>query len=154
MANFNPDKIKIGPCVVSYKGSMLGATQGGIKIEMNMETVDIKCDQSYGQAVKRVVTAVKLSIGMTMLEVDQNFSLLLSGDKISGSVIGSNLLNHGGVLQLTPIDANDQAAYRFPNAILEPDASCSILGSAANTLELRFTAWPDSEGTFLEKITA
>jgi len=153
MSDFNPDNFKIGPCVVTYKGAQLGATSGGIKLNVNMDTVDIKCDQSYGQPVKRVVTAIKLSVTMTMLEVDSNLSLLLSDGKITSAVIGTNLLANGGVLLLTPVDTTDKVSYQFPNAVLEPQADYAISSSAADTVQLKFTAWPDSSGVFLSKVS-
>lgn len=150
----NPEKLKIGACLVHYKGSELGATQGGVKINVDMDTVDIKCDQTYGQPVKRVVTAVKLTVSMTLVEIDGSFDLLLDDGKISADAIGSDLMKKGGVLQLTPLDtASDKVGYRFPNAILEPNSDYAIASSGPHTLQVKFTACADAAGTFLEKIT-
>jgi len=153
MATFNPENFKIGPCVVTYKGTQLGATQGGVKLNVDMDTVDIKCDQSGGMPVKRVVTAVKLSIAMTLLEIDNNFTLLLENGRLTSAVVGTDLLDKGDVLLLTPVAATDKVGYRFPKAVLEMDAALAFVGSGADTLQLKFTAWPDSNNVMLEKVS-
>ena len=152
--NIDPEKIRTGPCVVTYKGTELGATQGGVKIAVDMDTVDIKCDQSYGQPVKRIVTAVKLAVTMTLLQIDTNIDLLLDAGKITAAVLGSDLLAKGGVLLLTPVDAPAAGSYRFPNAVLEPGSDYALTETGAHTIQVKFTAWPDAGGVFLEKTSA
>ena len=153
MANFNSENFKVGPCVVAYKGQLLGATRDGVKIVIDSEVVDIACDQSYGQPVKRVVTNVKLSVTMTMLEIDPNLSLLLDDNKITAAALGTDLMKKGGELLLTSVDSNDPTGYRFPNAVLEPNSEYSLPGSAPHSVRLRFTAHRGDTGSFFEKVT-
>lgn len=153
MANFNSENFKIGPCIVAYKGQLLGATGDGVKIVIDSEVVDIVCDQSFGQPIKRVVTNVKISVTMTMLEINPNLSLLLDDNKITSAVIGTDLLKKGGELLLTPVDDNDTTGYRFPNAILEPSSDYSLPGSAPHSVRLRFSAHCSETGSFFEKVT-
>ena len=153
MSSFNTDKFKVGASVVAYKGKLLGATRDGIKISVDEQTVDISCDQSYGQPVKRVVIGQTITIAMTMLEIDDNLGLLLDSGKITNLALGTDLLKNGGELLLTPVNANDTTGYRFPNAVLEPNSEYSLLSISAHTVKLKFSAVADSNGTVLEKIT-
>jgi hypothetical protein len=147
------ENFKIGPCIVSYKGSALGATRDGIDLNLETDTIDLQCDQTYGQQLDRVVTGIKLSISLTLLEIDANFALLLDDNgRIATDRLGSRLTDAAGELLLTPLAETDTAGYRLPCAVLEPDAAYHAASQSPHTLKLKFTAWPDADGIMIEKV--
>jgi len=152
MSTFDSSNFKIGPCAVAYQGKLLGATRDGILIAIEGRTVDISCDQSYGQPVKRVVTGQKITITMTMLEVDTNLALLLDDGRITSLTLGADLMSLGGELLLTPVSSTDNVGYRFPNALLERDSDYHLLSTAAHTVTLKFSALADSSGVLVAKV--
>ena len=154
MANYNVEKFKIGACAVTYKGNVLGATGGGVKLDLDMDTYDVKCDQSFNQPMKRIVTAVKLEITIPLMEIDTGFGLMLdSGGKITDARIGADLFFGNGVLILSPVDANDTVGYSFPKAVIDPHFSYRFDSDKNHILELKFTALADTNGVFMEKIS-
>jgi hypothetical protein len=152
MSNFNSGNFKIGPSIVAYKGTLLGGTKGGVKISIDTDTYEVTCDQSYGQPVRKIPLSVKINITMTMLEVEKGLEQLLSEDKLSNVLIGSDLLANGGELLLTPINSNDATGYRFPNAILDINSNVDLFATELHSVTLKFTAEADANGTFLQKV--
>ncbi|MBN2640964.1 MAG: hypothetical protein JXR78_04885 [Victivallales bacterium] len=152
MSNFNSGNFKIGPSIVAYKGTLLGGTKGGVKISIDTDTYEVTCDQSYGQPVRKIPLSVKIVITMTMLEVDKGLEQLLSEDKLSNALLGSDLLANGGELLLTPINSNDSTGYRFPNAVLDVNSNVDLFATELHSVTLKFTAEADVNGTFLQKV--
>lgn len=155
MANYNVENFKIGACAVTYKGRMLGATGGGVQLALDMDTYDVKCDQAFNQPVKRIVTAIRLSIAVPLLEIDSGFGLLLDDSgRIGTGRIGSDLLTESGVLLLSPIDESDRVGYSFPRAIVDPHCRYRFESEKNHIIELHFTAFADNSGIVMEKISA
>lgn len=150
----NIRNFKLGACTVSFKNQVLGATSGGVKIKVHMDTYDVKCDQTFNQPLRRIVTAVKISVSMTLLEIDPNITLALAGEgRIDSSIISSDLLNGSGLLTLTPIAVGDSVGYRFPAAVFEPAFDYSIDSAHNHQLAVNFSASPDQSGVYMEKFS-
>ncbi len=153
MANYNSDNFKLGPCVVSFGGTALGGTKGGVKVTMEADTYEVKCDQNYATPVKKIITGLKFNVSMSLLEIDTAFAQLLdSNGQIASSLLGSDLLANGKALLLTPVDSSDAYALNFPNAILEPGFEYSYDVENSQVLALKFTAHADDNDIFFEQV--
>jgi hypothetical protein len=147
-------KFKLGACTLTYKSTVLGATDGGPKFDFEPEYYESKCDQSGGRVVRKICTNVKITVSAAFKEIDDAFTQILDATgKITTSEIGKDLLTGGGALLLTPIDAADTHGYSFPNAVIVPKGSYSFKAEEDHTLELQFEIYADESGVLMERTT-
>lgn len=66
----NTDKIRLGTCDVTYKGSDLGATKGGVEVEIRTSTYEVKVDQFGETPVKEIITGTMVTVKVPLAETD------------------------------------------------------------------------------------
>jgi len=155
MNNYNVDNFKTGACIVSFNGTVLGATRDGVTITLKADTYDVKRDSNSSLPVRRIVTGMQLTITTELLEIDSGMSLMLdSNGNLEESLVGTDLLDNVGILLLTPVNDNDTTGYQFPAAVLEPNFKYTYDAKKNHAVSVTFTAEPDSSGVLMSKVSA
>ncbi|QSH40115.1 hypothetical protein P0136_01365 [Lentisphaerota bacterium ZTH] len=153
MDNINKELFKHGSCVVSFKGSTLGATVDGPSFNIQPEYYESKCDQAGGRIIRKIITNLKINVAAEILEIDNTLRRIFDSDgKITGALIGTDLLNDGGELTLIPTCKQDKTGYRFPNAILLPEADYQFKSTEDHTMKVNFEIHENNDGVLMEKI--
>ncbi|MDX5368161.1 MAG: hypothetical protein LPL29_02190 [Alphaproteobacteria bacterium] len=64
------DNVKLGVCDVTFNSVDLGATKGGVEVEIQTETYEVKVDQ-YGETpIKDVIIGTMVTVKVPMAESD------------------------------------------------------------------------------------
>jgi|GEM_PF-6979564 len=127
----NNDDLKIGPCRVEFGGIEIGTSGDGSKINVNMDTVDVK---KTNEQVKRIVTGVHLTVKIPADSINQfGIQKIVSHDSAAKK------------LRLLPF--NGETTYEFPCATLRTKS----LAELNRDRQLIFDSYPDKDGFFLKK---
>jgi hypothetical protein len=99
-------KVKVGAAWVSFKGTNLGFTKGGITFELTESSEKIYVGQSAATPVRDVITNRNVLVTVPLAESDYTRMIAMfvgaSGYSITAS-IGTDLMLHTGALVITPI---------------------------------------------------
>jgi len=151
------ENVKLGVCNVTYGGTDLGLTKGGVEVEVTTDTHKVMVDQ-YGeseineQIVKR---SIKVTVPMAETTLD-NMVLIMPGATKVGSdpyrvdvtnAVGTDLLSIANELVIHPVAL---AANDHSEDIIVPKAATG--GAMAFAYKLNderifnvvFTGYPDS----------
>ncbi len=151
--DYDISKMKIGPCAVSFKGTVLGATQGGIKVKVEPIYHETKCDQAGETVVRKVLIGFKVTIETPLMEITDSMALILDDDsKITESMIGTDIFDSAGALLLTPINQNDTVGRQFPKAVPLPGFEDSYSYQDDRIVPLVWEAMFDDNGVLMEEI--
>lgn len=66
----NAEKIRLGSCDVTFDGSDLGSTKGGVEVEISTETYQVKTDQTGETPLKDIITGTTVTVKVPMSETD------------------------------------------------------------------------------------
>jgi hypothetical protein len=66
----NTSKVEIGVCDVTYGGLDLGATKGGVSVEIKTTTYEAKVDQFGETPIKEIITGTTVMVKVPMAETD------------------------------------------------------------------------------------
>lgn len=105
-------RVRLGTCVVTYKGTDLGHTIGGVVVTYAPEYHDVKVDKFGSSVVEKFLVGERLSAEVSLaeyalsnLQVAINQSTLQGDDSVSmGSFAGKKASLNGGLLVLHPLD--------------------------------------------------
>jgi hypothetical protein len=111
------DNVKLGVCGLSYKGTDLGYTKGGVEVTVESETHEVTIDQFGNTPVNDYVMGAKITVKVPLAETTvQNLATIMPGGtlviddtdstKVRADVssgVGLNLIDIAGPLILHPI---------------------------------------------------
>ena len=154
MTVFNSRNFKIGPCAVIFKGDVLGMTKNSSVLEFKSTYYDVTCSQGYDQSLEKQLRSMTISLKTEIMSVDNGLGLFLDeNDCISLDRLGERQRQNGGELLLIPISPSDMVAYRFPNAMLLRNSTCSFNENEEHAIMLEFEAnYIDDEDILFERI--
>lgn len=144
---------------VTGLGGDLGKTQGGVEVAFETTTQDVLSDQTGESLLAQIVTGVKATVSMTLIEIDKD-----KWEQVVGSVTGdtftpaggtkvvgygesrnySSLLDLGGKLILKPIDRPDGSEDLLFHKTAPIPASITFSGTDQLGMEVSFNAYVDS----------
>lgn len=140
MAVNDPANIRLGACVVSYNGSLLGLTKGGVSVDIMTNTKTVEVDQFGNTAVNEYIIgrSVKVKIPVAETDVDSMFRLIGA----AGATLTPGSAGVGKYISVTNgVGLSLRAAAKV--LILHPHALPTIDKSEDITIPLAATA-----GTF------
>ncbi|MDD5596928.1 MAG: hypothetical protein PHV82_03220 [Victivallaceae bacterium] len=147
--NYNTDFLKTGPCRVEYRGKPLGVTFTDPRLDIISELYEAKCCCIKDKAVRKIVANVKFVVSAELRETDKAFAALFFVNAGNGKVrFAESILITGGELRLSSVNGKRDICYRFPKAVLIPEAVADGGG-----LRLRFEVYEDPEGVLIRKIS-
>ncbi len=124
-------KLEMGPCSVSFKGTDLGLTKGGVEVEFGTEVATISADQFGDTIIDDVVKGRMIKVKVPLAERDlANFATVFPGSSLVGTTtkklvvkdaVGTSLRALAGQLVLHP---RDNAAADKSGDITVPIAMC------------------------------
>lgn len=151
--------IQVKPMNVYWNSALLGSTQGGVEVAVEVQATDIITDQDGTAPVDAYQTGVSLSVTMTLMELNAaNYNSMIgdstggnltpsSGTEVSGygsSRDFSSMLSRCQELKLKPVGASDDTTnWTFFKAIPIVE-SLSFASDAAKTMSVSFRIFKDS----------
>lgn len=135
----NTNNIKMGTCYVWFKGNNLGATLGGVEVEISTSTKEIMIDQTGETAVSEYIMGRSITVKVPMAETTiENMNLIMPGSDLVNtnsavevkSGTGINLLETAGELILRPVDKVEDGTPGDPT---DDDQSEDLVIYKANT---------------------
>jgi len=100
------DNLELGPCTVSFKGTDLGLTKGGVEVEFATEISDITADQFGDTVLNQYIKGRSVMVKVPLAENDlDKFAAAFPGpDKklVINSAVGTSLRALAGPLVLHP----------------------------------------------------
>lgn len=155
------DNIKLGVCDATFGALDLGATKGGVEVEIKTETYEVKVDQFGETVVKELVTGTVVTVKVPMAETDlerikalmpQSAAILDAATSTTTigveirSGVNVDLLDHADVLKLHPTGlaagVTDQDFTVF-KAAPSPNFSFRYDTGAERVYEVTFKGYPD-----------
>ena len=153
--SFDVTKFKLVAYIASFKGTVLGGTDGPPNIKIEPVYYESKCDQAGDQVLRKILIGYKVVVGMSLKEIDAGMALLMGADsKLTLSDIGGDLLAGKGELILTPVGVADSNSYKFPGATLLPETDYNLAGTEEHKLPVSFECYPDADGVIMELVGA
>jgi hypothetical protein len=151
--SWNTDFLKIGPCVIAYKGDVVGVTLDSPFIKFEPEFYEAKKDSIGGKAVHKILTNMNITVSVEVKEIDNAFAVFFDeSGKITNVTFGQDILTTGGALTLSPISNEDNISYSFPKAVLVPEAVYAFKNTKDHCLKMNFEVFEDSEGVLMQKL--
>ena len=83
------EKISLGSADATYKGVDLGATKGGVEVEIKTETYEVKVDQTGETPVKEIITGTVVTVKVPMAETDLDKLKLMMPQSVATEVSGA-----------------------------------------------------------------
>lgn len=149
-ANF----FKTGPYRVDYRGKYIGTTLAAPRLEVIPELYEAKRYYLKGRAVRKIITNMKFVVAAEVKDTDNRFAELLPKNAERGKVIfAEHVLATGGELCFSPAAGKQNIRYRFPRAVLIPEAAGFQAETGNGGLKLKFEVYEDSEGVLIQKIS-
>jgi hypothetical protein len=109
----NPSKVKVEAAWVSFDGTDLGYTKGGITIDFQVQTHPIVIPHLGNTPIAEPITGKLATIKVPMAETDYNRILILFHKT---ATIGTDIMLGGGVLFIAPLQT-DGEFLSFRNAV-------------------------------------
>lgn len=150
--------IKVRSMGVTWNGTDLGSTSGGVEISIETQSTDIVTDQDGTAPVDAVQTGVTVTLSMTLIELNTaNYNLMIA-TPTGGSAAGSDatVYGHGSskngvsmlamanLLRLRPTGNSTEAEdITFWKAVPVVD-SLSFASDSANSMSVSFRIFKDS----------
>ncbi|UDQ98944.1 hypothetical protein AAEX28_02375 [Lentisphaerota bacterium WC36G] len=94
---YNEEEFCNCPASVAFCGVQLGGTDGAVSMDVKYEYKEVKCNQSQGNVIKKIVTKATMTVVAKFMQIDKALTLLLDENKkITGAVIGTDVLAGNG----------------------------------------------------------
>lgn len=108
------DNLEMGPCLVSFKGTDLGLTKGGVEVTFGTEVTPIVADQYGDTAINQVIKGRSVKVKVPLAERDlTKLAAVIPGSTLVGTTtkklvvnasVGTSLRSLAGELILHPKD--------------------------------------------------
>ena len=148
------ENVRLGPCDVTYNSVNLGLTKGGVTLELETETYEVKVDQYGESAISEVITARNVTVTVPMAETTlDNLVLVMPGATKVGtgansrvdikSAVGTNLLASAQELKLHPRDmgTSEELDVVIPQASTGGNISFSYNANEERVYQVTFKGY-------------
>jgi hypothetical protein len=108
------ENLEMGPCLVSFKGTDLGLTKGGVEVEFGTEVTPKNADQFGDTVIDEVIKSRSIKVKVPLAERDlETLATVFPGSVLTGTLtkkltikasVGTSLRALGGELILHPKD--------------------------------------------------
>jgi hypothetical protein len=128
------DNLEMGPCTVSFKGTDLGLTKGGVEVTFGTETTTINADQYGDTAINQVIKGRSVKVKVPLAERDlTKLAAVTPGSTLVGTTnkklvinaaVGTSLRALAGALVLHPYElaaSNKSKDVNIPLAMSKGD---------------------------------
>jgi hypothetical protein len=150
------DNLEMGPCDVTFKGTDLGLTKGGVDVEFGTETTDIVADQFGDSAIDSIIKGRSIKVTVPMAERDlAKLVAVFPGATLVGTTTkrlvinaatGTSLRSLAGALVLHPhaVAAADKSKdLTVPLAMAKGDMKFSYKSDDQRVYSVEFTGFVD-----------
>lgn len=153
-------RVQLGTCLVSFDGTDLGLTKGGVEIAITMETHKVMVDQ-YGQTeINEYIMGRSLTVTVPMAETDltklvtviPGATLVTDGTTstkkklVVPSGVGTSLLSLAGELVCHPValDSSDKSQdFTVPITAPKGELNFAYKLDEERIYNVQFTGYPD-----------
>lgn len=145
------ENIKLGICDVTFKGTALGLTKGGVELEVQTQTHETKVDNFGETIVNEFIQGRSLMIKVPMAETHlENLAQIMPGAVINAAKDhvavsngnGISLYASAGALILTPVnDPND--VITIPLANTAGSITFAYKHNEERVFNVEFTGYPN-----------
>ncbi len=155
---------RLGPCYISFKGSDLGKTEGGVNVTLSNTFQMLHTDQDGETPVDEYITGtdVKVAGSLAQITLDNiaaimNETLEESGGKQKVEIspnVGTSLLDNGGELIIKPyvngIVTTDQNLWiTLHNAGMKAQADLAFNRNDQQVIKFEAVGYPDSSTSLI-----
>lgn len=157
--NAQVQKVKLGPCEISFGGTDLGLTKGGVQVSVTTNTHDVTVDQFGQTAVNSFITGRTGTVTVPMAETDLDklLAVIPGAVKVTGSgktkleiptSVGMSLLDFAKELVLHPKANGANVADDVVVPLASPAGTMQFAFEAENerVYNVEFTMYPDEDG--------
>ena len=138
--NCNAGFFKTGPCIIAYKGAVIGVTSDGPLLNIKPEFYEAKCSRTGSKTVGKIIMNMKITVSVKIR-------------KINGIVFKRGMLLTGGELSFTPCGGNNNIRYCFPRTVIISETARAGEDMNQHYLKLEFEVFEDSEGILIQKFS-
>lgn len=145
------ENIKLGICDVTFKGTALGLTKGGVELEVQTQTHETKVDNFGETIVNEFIQGRSVMIKIPMAETHlDNLALIMPGSKINtakdlvsiGNGNGISLFETAGVMVLTPV-GDPSEKITIPLANTKGSITFAYKHNEERVFNTEWTGYPD-----------
>lgn len=155
------ENIKLGTCVITYDGTDLGLTSGGVEVTVETNTHGSTVDQFGETIVKEIITGRNVSVSVPMVETTiDNLVLIMPGaSKVTDSTdskkvkvevstsVGADLRDSAKELILKPVGVkNDLENFVIPLAATPGGINFAYMLDQERIYQANFKGYPDENG--------
>lgn len=150
------DNLDLGPCLVSFKGTDLGLTKGGVEVEFSTDTQTVTADQFGDTVINEFIKSRAVTVKVPLAESDlTKLAAVFPATTLVGTAtkklvfkdgIGTSLRAAAGVLILHPkgMPANDKSKdFNVPSAMAKGDMSFAFKHDDQRVYMLEFKGYVD-----------
>lgn len=148
------ENIKLGACNVTFKGTDLGLTKGGVEVSVETTTYPITVDQHGETVIDEFITKRTFKVTVPMAETTiALLGLALPGSSVdSGQLVvkdgvGLSLTDTAGALDLVPVGGGSDEPVSFPKANTAGNFSFAYRHNEERIYSVEFMVYPEDDGT-------
>ena len=139
MANFDVTKFSDKPCSVTYGGTLLGGTDGPVKIQREDKTIEVTCNQAQGGTVAEKIVEIKMTVSAKFKEISTALGLLLdAGNAITSAEIGTDIMAAANCKTLVLSEIGGTTVHTFTGMAIQKPFEYEIDGTAEHGIEISF----------------
>lgn len=150
------DNLEMGPCDVTFKGTDLGLTKGGVEVTFGTEVTPVVADQFGDSAINQVIKGRSVKVKVPMAERDlTKLAAVIPGSSLVGTTskklvisaaVGTSLRALAGELILHPheLPTNDKSRdVSIPLAMAKGDMQFSFKSDDQRVYAVEFEGYVD-----------
>jgi hypothetical protein len=152
---------KLGPCYISFKGTDLGKTEGGVTVTLSNAFVELHTDQDGETPVDEQIVGTFIKVAGNLAEITienmasiLNETLVTDGTKKKVEIkpnVGTSLFTAGGELIIKPYDAGIVSTdanewITLHKAGMKATADLAFNRSDQRVIAFEAVGYPDSNG--------
>ena len=139
MADYDITKFCDKPCSITYGGTLLGGTDGPVKIQREDKTIEVTCNQAQGGTVAERIVEITMTVSAKFKEISTALGLLLGTAKtITGAEIGTDVMAASNRKTLVLSEIGGTSVHTFSGMALKKPYEYEIDGTAEHGIELTF----------------
>ncbi|MFP5300036.1 hypothetical protein R2R70_02320 [Cobetia sp. SIMBA_158] len=149
------ENIKLGACNVTFKGTALGLTKGGVEVSVETTTYPITVDQHGETVIDEFITKRTFKVTVPMAETTIALlglalpgSSVDSGQLVVKDAVGLSLIDTAGALELIPTGGGgSDEPVSFPKANTAGNFSFAYRHNEERIYSVEFMIYPEDDGT-------
>lgn len=149
------ENIKLGACNVTFKGTDLGLTKGGVEVSVETTTYPITVDQHGETVIDEFITKRTFKVTVPMAETTIALlglalpgSSVDSGQLVVKDAVGLSLIDTAGALDLVPVGGGgSDEPVSFPKANTAGNFSFAYRHNEERIYSVEFMVYPEDDGT-------